>query len=201
MQKWKLGFVAAVSSVMAACGSGAVPDDTQPDAPTPTDVSAPPASADAAADNEPGTGAMVLLAPTVGNQAQGRLILVEEDAGTRIRGEVTGLTPNGEHGFHVHESGDCSAPDAESAGEHLNPAGHPHGNPSTGLHHAGDMLNLRADGQGNATVDVMLAALTVGGGLQNDVIGKAVIVHAAADDYSSQPAGNSGARIACGVIE
>ncbi len=195
MQRCILVLLTGASMTISACGNGAVPE-----AP-PGDVSAPPPVAASPSDNETALGATVALLPAQGHQAVGRLVLSQEETGARIRGEITGLEPNGEHGFHVHQTGDCSAPDAGSAGEHLNPGSQPHGNPSTGAHHAGDMLNLRANGEGTAAIDVVLASLTVGGGAPTDVIGKAVIVHAAADDYSSQPAGNSGARIACGVIE
>ena len=111
---------------------------------------------------------------------------------------VSGLTPNQAHGFHVHEKGDCSAPDATSAGGHFNPGGAPHGAPPA-RHHAGDMPSLMADAQGNAQ-----ASFTIDGNLAGDAasafVGKAVIVHAMPDDYTTQPTGNSGARIACGVI-
>jgi Cu-Zn family superoxide dismutase len=103
------------------------------------------------------------------------------------------------HGFHVHEKGDCSAPDGMSAGGHFNPTGKPHGNPASTDHHAGDMPALVADAAGNATLQTELAPMSVGGGV-TDIVGKAVIVHKDADDYTTQPTGNSGARVACGVI-
>ena len=111
---------------------------------------------------------------------------------------MSGLSP-GPHGFHVHEKGDCSAPDATSAGGHFNPDGKPHGHPSHGPHHLGDMPMLEADGGGNATLKAFLPGLALGGG-PTGLAGRAVVVHAAVDDFKSQPAGNSGARIACGVI-
>lgn len=197
MQRFILVLVAGTALTISACGREA---DSEP--PVPGLPPAPPASSLPAGNgNATAPGATVALMPTEGHRAVGRLVLVAEETGTRVRGEITGLTPHGEHGFHVHETGDCTAADAASAGEHLNPAHQPHGNPATGPHHAGDMLNLRADGAGTAAVDVVLARLTVGGGPDTNVIGKAVIVHADADDYSTQPAGNSGARIACGVVE
>ena len=105
---------------------------------------------------------------------------------------------------HIHQNGDCSAPDGSSAGDHFNPTGAPHGNPTGddagAQHHAGDMPNVTADDKGNARVDLRVQGVTLGDGGENDVLGKAVIVHADADDYSSQPSGNAGARIACGVI-
>lgn len=198
MHRVILFLTACAALTLAACAEEATPASPSADVSAPLPVT-PPTENEAV--NETTPGATVAIMPTQGNQAVGRLVLSQEEAGARIRGEITGLKPGGEHGFHVHQTGDCSAPDAESAGEHLNPGSQPHGNPSTGAHHAGDMLNLRANAEGTAAIDVVLASLTVGGGAPTDVIGKAVIVHAAADDYSSQPAGNSGARIACGVIE
>jgi superoxide dismutase, Cu-Zn family len=115
-----------------------------------------------------------------------------------VRADVAGLTPNREHGFHVHEKGDCSAPDASSAGEHLNPDAKPHGSPQ-GVHHAGDLPSLKADASGVASVSFEVKGSLLGAGAQ-DLMGKALVVHADPDDYSSQPAGNSGRRIACGVI-
>lgn len=140
----------------------------------------------------------VTLAPTQGHNAHGELTLSAAGTGVRITGKVDGLAPGSEHGFHIHEKGDCSAPDASSAGGHFNPSGTPHGSPGSGAHHAGDIRNLVADGSGSANVDVIVEGVSIGG--QNDVLGKAVVVHESPDDYASQPAGNSGARIACGVI-
>lgn len=144
--------------------------------------------------------AMADLQPTQGNQAKGHLTLVPEKGGVRIRGSISGLGAGKKHGFHVHEKGDCGAPDAKSAGEHFNPAHKEHGKAKSGEHHLGDMDNLSANGQGDAQVDVLIAGATLGDGSPNDVIGKAFIVHASADDYKTQPSGDSGPRIACGVI-
>ena len=115
-------------------------------------------------------------------------------------GSLQGLKPNAEFGFHVHEKGDCSAPDASSAGEHFNPADAQHGNPSGEAHHAGDMLNVKSDAQGLAQVDVHASGATLHSGQPTDVLGRAVVLHEKADDYATQPSGDSGARIACGVI-
>jgi Cu-Zn family superoxide dismutase len=100
----------------------------------------------------------------------------------------------------VHEKGDCSAPDASSAGPHLNPTNAEHGDPQGAAHHAGDMPNAKSDASGMAEVNAHVSGLTLGDGGANDVVGKAVVVHEKADDYKSQPAGNSGARVACGVV-
>jgi Cu-Zn family superoxide dismutase len=125
-----------------------------------------------------------------------------DNGGVRVTGTVTGLQPGSAHGFHVHEFGDCSAPDASSAGGHFNPTGQAHGDRQTGgAHHAGDMPNQVAGDDGQAPVDQLLAGLQIGSGGANDIIGKSVVVHAKADDYRSQPSGDAGGRIACGVIE
>jgi Cu-Zn family superoxide dismutase len=86
-----------------------------------------------------------------------------------------------------------------SAGGHFNPAGKPHGDPTAADHHAGDMPMLVADANGNAAVTAELSAISIGAG-PNDIVGKAVIVHKDPDDFKTQPTGNSGARVACGVI-
>jgi Cu-Zn family superoxide dismutase len=140
------------------------------------------------------------LSPTQGNAASGTVSFTPQaDGRVLAQVHVSGLKPNGEHGFHLHEKGDCSAPDATSAGGHFNPAGAPHG-PQDGPHHAGDMPALKADASGEADASLMLSGVSVGSGAANDVVGRGVIVHANPDDYKTQPTGNSGGRIACGVV-
>ncbi|HSS71074.1 MAG TPA: superoxide dismutase family protein [Casimicrobiaceae bacterium] len=142
--------------------------------------------------------ATATLAPTAGNTAAGTVTFAQKGDKVTVSAKLTGLTPGG-HGFHVHEKGDCSAPDAMSAGGHFNPTNKPHGSPDAPNHHAGDMPMLQADASGNATLTADLAGLTIGSGT-TDILGKSVIVHKDADDYKTQPTGNSGARVACGVI-
>lgn len=139
------------------------------------------------------------LQPTQGSTTAGEVRFFVEGDHLVVHAHVTGLKPGAEHGFHVHEKGDCSSPDGMSAGGHFNPAGQPHGSKDGGPHHAGDMPNLKADAAGVADVRVHLAGVTAGSG-PADVVGRAVIVHANPDDYRSQPAGNAGARLACGLI-
>jgi Cu-Zn family superoxide dismutase len=125
-----------------------------------------------------------------------------DNGGVRVTGTLTGVEPGSAHGFHVHEFGDCSAPDASSAGGHFNPTGQPHGNREAGgAHHAGDMPNQVGGDDGQARVDQLLTGLEIGSGSAGDIVGKSVVVHAKADDYRSQPSGDAGGRIACGVIE
>jgi len=140
------------------------------------------------------------LAPASGSLVSGKIALMPMNGGVHFTGEVGGLAPNSVHGIHVHEKGDCSAVDASSAGGHFNPATQPHGKVGPGAHHAGDMDNITANADGVARVDMHLQGVTMGSGASNDVIGRALVVHAAPDDYRSQPAGNSGARVACGVV-
>jgi superoxide dismutase, Cu-Zn family len=142
--------------------------------------------------------ATATLAPTQGNTAAGTVTFTQKGDKVTVSAKVTGLTPGG-HGFHIHEKGDCSAPDAMSAGGHFNPTNKPHGSPDAPDHHAGDMPMLQADASSNATLTTDLAGLTIGSGT-TDILGKSVIVHKDADDYKTQPTGNSGARVACGVI-
>jgi Cu-Zn family superoxide dismutase len=142
--------------------------------------------------------ALATLEARSGSQASGTVAFSPTAGGVRVQARVSGLTP-GEHGFHIHEAGDCSAADASSAKGHFNPAGKPHGHHGTAEHHAGDMPNLVADASGNATLVAEVAMLTLSAG-PNDIVGRSVVIHADPDDYKSQPAGNSGKRIACGVI-
>lgn len=142
--------------------------------------------------------AVAMLNPTQGEKANGIVRLVQEGDRVVLRARVSGLAPGREHGFHVHEKGDCSAPDASSAGEHLNPQGKPHG-PQHAEHHTGDLPSLKADAGGVAATSFEVKGTLLGAGAA-DLLGKALVVHADPDDYMTQPSGNAGRRIACGVI-
>ncbi|MEP6634388.1 MAG: superoxide dismutase family protein [Luteimonas sp.] len=144
--------------------------------------------------------ATIHLAAASGSLVSGTLTAVPMGDGVHLTGQLGGLGANTTHAIHIHERGDCSAADASSAGGHFNPANSPHGRVGQGAHHGGDMDNIVANADGVANVDAHASGVTLGGGAANDVAGKAVVVHAAPDDYSSQPAGNAGARVACGVI-
>ncbi len=145
-----------------------------------------------------GPAATTPLAPTQGNSAKGTVNFAQKGNKVVVVAKVSGLTP-GSHGFHIHEKGDCSSPDAMSAGGHFNPTGKPHAHPSTTERHAGDMPMLVADASGNASITTELDVITIGGGA-TDIVGKAVIVHTDPDDFKTQPTGNAGGRVACGVI-
>jgi Cu-Zn family superoxide dismutase len=181
----RIAMLAASSAVfLAACGTS----PKQPPAPAVPTVST-------------AKQAVAVLASASGSLVSGKVTVTPMGKGLHLTGEVGGLPANSTHAFHVHEKGDCSAVDASSAGPHFNPFNAVHGKTGSGAHHAGDMNNLVANAEGVATVNVHLEGVTLGGGAVNDVATRALIVHAAPDDYSSQPAGNAGARVACGIIK
>jgi Cu-Zn family superoxide dismutase len=142
--------------------------------------------------------AEAVLAATQGNQVAGLVTFTPAGDKIRVVAEVRGLTP-GLHGFHIHDKGDCSAADGSSAGGHFNPAGQAHGNPDHAEHHAGDMPQLVAGADGVARLTAYLDGVTLSEG-ERGIFKRGVIVHAAPDDFKTQPTGNSGARQACGVI-
>lgn len=142
--------------------------------------------------------AMATVAPASGSNVRGTVSFIREKDGIRVEANFTGLTP-GKHGFHIHEKGDCSAPDGSSAGGHFNPAGMAHGGPADPNRHAGDFGNVEADASGKATYSRTFSDLKLEGNAS--IIGRAVIVHAKADDLKTQPSGDAGGRVACGVIE
>jgi Cu-Zn family superoxide dismutase len=116
----------------------------------------------------------------------------------KVSAHIEGLTPGQKHAVHVHQFGDCSAPDGMSAGGHYNPESHEHGLPEKPMRHAGDLGNLTADNNGMAHYEITVDNISIAG-VKNPIIGRAVIVHAKVDD-GGQPVGNAGARIGCGVI-
>ena len=148
--------------------------------------------------SKPGAAAQLLA--TAGNSTTGTVSFTQRGDKVLVEADVSGLTP-GEHGFHIHEKGDCSAADASSAGGHFNPGAQAHGRAGQGAHHAGDTDNIVADARGIAHVNAHVSGVSLGGGAANDIAGRAIIVHAQADDYATQPTGNAGARVACGVIQ
>ena len=143
--------------------------------------------------------AVAQMEPTQGNKTKGSVEFIQEGDRVRLVASFSGLTP-GLHGFHIHERGDCSAPDAGSAGGHFNPSDAQHGDPMQGKHHVGDLPQLTANAAGEARLEVALSSITLGKG-KNNIVGRGLIVHADPDDYKTQPTGNSGARVACGVIK
>jgi Cu-Zn family superoxide dismutase len=164
---------------------------------------APPPAAPAAATPANTAEANLLAAPSTapgGTGPAGTLQLTAAAGGVQITGTITGLPPRSEHGFHVHETGDCAAPDFKSAGEHFNPEKGQHAEPTSPNRHLGDIPNITADETGIALVNVTVTGATLKDQGPHDLLGKALIVHAKKDDYKTQPSGDSGDRIACGVI-
>lgn len=143
------------------------------------------------------------LKPTAGSTAAGQITFRMDGEQILVSGTVTGLKPQSSHGFHVHEKGDCSAPDGTSTGGHFHLHGQLHGAPGIDHNeHAGAMGNIRTDKDGVAHVDLKFPASKISlADVPQNIIGRGLIVHHGADDLSSQPAGNSGPRAACGVIE
>ncbi|MGV3742767.1 MAG: superoxide dismutase family protein [Burkholderiaceae bacterium] len=146
-----------------------------------------------------GTQARASLEARSGSSVSGQVNLQEAKDKVRVTAKVSGLKPNSEHGFHVHEKGDCSAPDATSAGGHFNPDGQAHGHHGQAKRHAGDMPNLVANDKGEASASFDVAGVRLDEG-KHGILNRAIVVHANPDDYQSQPAGNAGGRIACGLI-
>jgi superoxide dismutase, Cu-Zn family len=145
--------------------------------------------------------ATAALQSTKGSKAFGEATF--EQVGDKVRVIVfaQGLKPEQQHGFHIHEVGDCSSGDGMSAKGHFNPQGKPHGHPLSEARHAGDLPALFADKRGRAKLDVMVDAITLNPGQPGNIIGRGMIIHADPDDFRTQPTGNAGARLACGVIK
>jgi Cu-Zn family superoxide dismutase len=145
-----------------------------------------------------GRMAVASLTPTLDSAVRGVVMFHQMDGHVMVHARLSGLKPNTEHAFHVHDTGSCASSDGASAGGHFNPDGQPHGPPG-GAHHAGDLPALKADAHGAVDQKFMLTGPTIAAG-PISLVGRSVIVHAQADDYTTQPSGDSGARIACGVV-
>ena len=146
-----------------------------------------------------GPSATASLQPTKGNSASGTATFTQKGSRVLVSANITGLKPDQEHGFHIHDKGDCTSGDGMSAGGHFNPLGKQHAHPSTPERHAGDLPALKADAYGNARFAAELDVIAVAEG-PTGIVGRGLIVHAQPDDYKTQPTGNAGARLACGVI-
>jgi Cu-Zn family superoxide dismutase len=170
---------------------------------TPTDTGSAGSAATAPVAAEPPAPpektATAKLAAASKSKVTGTITFKQVADGLEVTANVEGLTP-GDHAWHIHEKGDCSAPDATSAGGHFNPENHKHGAPDATEHHAGDLGNLTAGKDGKATKTFTMKGIS----LDKDnasIVGKGFIVHEKVDDFKTQPTGNAGARVACGVIE
>lgn len=144
------------------------------------------------------TNAIAVLHPTEGSKVTGTVTFTATADGVRVEAEIKGLTP-GKHGFHIHEFGDCSSADGNSAGSHFNPTNKPHGGPTAAERHDGDMGNIEADASGLGKLSYVDREISLAPG-ERSAIGRAVVVHTKADDLKSQPTGDAGGRLACGVI-
>jgi Cu-Zn family superoxide dismutase len=188
---------ALAAALLAAFAAGC---DRNAEAPA---AAAPPVETPAAtppATPEPAPAATA-IANVTGEGIEGQLTLTGEADAVHVTGQLTGLPPDSEHGFHVHDTGDCSAFATGSAGSHFNPDQNPHAGPDAPVHHAGDLPNQRADATGTLAVDVRIPGVGLATRDDHDVLGRALVVHEGADDYSTQPSGGSGTPVACGVIE
>lgn len=147
----------------------------------------------------PEPSARAALEPTRGNAVAGTVRFVQAGDTVQVSGQISGLKPGAEHGFHIHEKGDCSSGDGMSTGGHFNPGGHAHGRHGEGMHHTGDLPSLKADAKGVARFAFTSRSIRVDNGDTN-VVGRGLIVHRDPDDFATQPTGNAGPRLACAVI-
>ncbi|HEY7368518.1 MAG TPA: superoxide dismutase family protein, partial [Thermoanaerobaculia bacterium] len=146
-----------------------------------------------------GAVARASLEPRSGGIPRGTATFTElSTGGVRVVVQIENAPP-GVHGLHIHEKGDCSAPDASSAGGHFNPGTMPHAGPHDPQRHAGDLGNIEIWKDGKGKLEITTDLLTVRPG-PNSVVGRAVIFHEKADDLKTQPTGNAGGRLACGVV-
>ena len=149
------------------------------------------------ATNQTINKAVCVLIPTAGNNVFGVVTFTKVENGVQVVADLTGLT-QGKHGFHIHEFGDCTSTDGTSAGGHFNPTNMEHGSPMESMHHAGDLGNVVADSNGKAHLEYLDKDISLMG--MKSIIGRSVVVHKGEDDMKTQPTGNSGARVAYGVI-
>jgi Cu-Zn family superoxide dismutase len=146
-----------------------------------------------------GATARATLEPRSGSTVTGSATFTERSTGGVTVEVHVENAPPGTHGLHVHERGDCSAPDATSAGAHFNPGGMPHAAPTELKRHAGDLGNIEVAANGTGHLELVTDLLTVKPG-PNSVVGKAVIFHEKRDDMTTQPTGDAGGRTSCGVV-
>jgi Cu-Zn family superoxide dismutase len=198
--------------LLSACGGSAEPPAAPPAPPPPAASEAPPPPAATvaatpapapAAPAEPPKAEPRTLEVTIeaksGSKLSGKATLSEVEGGVKVVLSVEGVTPGGDHGAHVHEKGDCSAPDGASAGGHFNPQGNEHALPTVAKRHLGDLGNLKIGKDGKGSLEITIPGANLKAGDPNSFAGKSIIVHAKKDD-GGQPTGNAGGRIGCGVI-
>jgi superoxide dismutase, Cu-Zn family len=169
-----------------------------PQTPEAAPTEAPAAKAETPAPAPPRTLTVPVEAKSK-SKLTGSVTLTEVEGGVQVKLSVAGIKP-GKHGAHVHEKGDCSAPDGASAGGHFNPGGHPHALPSADPRHLGDLGNIEVGADGKGELDITVTGATLEEGKENSYAGKAIIVHEKTDD-GGQPTGNAGGRIGCAVLK
>lgn len=210
MKTFTLKLIMAIGVILSltACGEESsqdtAVDEARPEAAmeqtAPEQPTAPPRR-DTAAAPKPVTDfseAVAVIHPTKGNEASGHVTLSRTTEGIRVQAQISGLS-EGLHGFHIHEFGDCRAADGTSAGGHYGPdEGSKHGAPDDPDSHDGDLGNIEADPDGNASLDIASDDITLNG--PKSVIGRGIVIHGGEDDLESQPSGAAGPRLACGVI-
>ncbi len=187
----KASFTAMLAAgllVLLGCTNGSQAPVSEPAASAPSKAGAAGAATTASATIEGRSGSTMTGTAEFSTLDEGVMILIQ----------VQGAPP-GEHAVHIHENGDCSAPDAASAGSHFNPDGHEHGAPNADQHHAGDLGNMTVGTDGKGTLMLNSERLAIGGAA-GAVVGRAIIVHEKPDDFVTQPTGAAGGRIGCGVI-
>lgn len=200
--------ILGLSVIMLGCGgaseSSAPPASPEPPvmeappeaAPAPVEAEAPPAEQAPPPDAKP---LELTFQAKSGAKLTGTATLTETAEGVRVRLTLQNVSP-GDHGTHVHEKGDCSAPDAASAGGHFNPTGHPHALPTHGPRHLGDLGNITIDKEGNGTLEIMAPGANLKASDPHSFLGRSIIVHEKKDD-GGQPTGNAGGRIGCVEIK
>jgi Cu-Zn family superoxide dismutase len=144
------------------------------------------------------TEAFAIVNPIDDSKVKGKITFTQVPGGVKIVADVDGLKP-GDHGFHVHEHGDCGGEHGNSAGGHFNPTNKKHGGPDSAERHVGDFGNITADEKGHGHYERVDRVISLNGA--QSIVGRSIIIHADKDDLTTQPTGNSGARVACGKIE
>ncbi len=188
-------FVIGIASFAFACGSGNNNSEEE------TTMEDEMGRGDMMATEMDTKSAVAILSGASGSNVTGTATFTSlENGKVRLVMDVENLSP-GEHALHLHENGDCSAADATSAGGHWNPTGDPHGERGEDEYHSGDIDNMVVGDDGVGTLEMEVEGWTIGDGSSSDIVNKAVIIHADADDFTSQPSGAAGARVACGVIQ
>lgn len=202
----KIAYIASLCLVLSSCGGPEEKKDVHTQSQEQTQVKAAEVGTKAVQndqtqtvknDDGPVKKAFAVVQAKSDSEVVGAVDFIVVDNGLRVVANIGGLEP-GKHGFHIHEHGDCSAHDGTSAGGHFNPFGKKHGGPNSAERHEGDLGNLEADQYGFAYYDEVIEGLKLNG--EYSIIGKSIVIHAGEDDLTTDPTGNSGARIGCGAI-